>query len=89
MPSNSLNQIKNSINSFEYEDEIQIVMDFGTVSEEAITTDIVDGTLIVSQESQTESDQDIEINLPDEFTTPTVSINNGVITVTQETDSTE
>lgn len=83
MPSRSLNQIKNSINSFEYDDEILIVMDFGMVSEASISADIVDGTLIVSQTNPNQSDQDIEISLPDEFTAPTVSINNGVITVTQ------
>lgn len=83
MPSRSLNQIKNSINSFEYDDEILIVMDFGMVSENSLSADIVDGTLIVSQTNPNESDQDIEISLPEEFTDPSVSINNGIITVTQ------
>lgn len=83
MPSRSLNQIKNSINSYEYDDELLIAIDFGTVTDSQISADVIDNTLIVSHSQENASDQDIEFSLPAEFTDPEVSINNGIITIRQ------
>lgn len=89
MTPRSLSDVQQSVSTFEYDDELLVVIDFGTVSEEHLDAELLGDTLIVTYETPNNSGQNIELSLPDEFNSPEVTINNGIITVKQPLSETD
>lgn len=84
MPSRPINQIRETTGTYEYEDELVVAIDFGTTAGGNIHAEKIDNLLMVSYTHPEHNETSIEFKLPETFINPDITVNNGVITVTQE-----
>lgn len=83
MTPRTISDIQQSVGTYEYDDEQVVVIDFGMVPEDELSVELLGDTLIVTYETENTSSQNIELTLPDEFIDPEVTVNNGIISITQ------
>lgn len=88
MSSKPINQIKETIRRYEYDDEFVVAIDFSMTANNDIHAEKIDNLLIVSYTHPQKNETSIEFELPDAFTDPDITVKNGIITVTQPKDST-
>lgn len=73
--------VSDTVISFEDGTHKYKVLDLGPISDENLTVDLFDSSLLISY---SRVEDDLELSLPEAFVDPTVEVNNGVITISQE-----